>query len=64
MAHIIQTITSLKNPKVQFWKNLYKHPFRTREGQFLVEGAKMVDEALASGWKVAALMVDEQKQET
>lgn len=61
MPHLIQPITSQKNPKVQFWKNLQKRSFRLEHKQFLVESVKMVEEALASGWIVQALLIKEEK---
>ena len=43
----MERITSLKNPKVQGWKALKERKGRRESGCFLVEGFKMVEEALA-----------------
>ena len=51
----METITSLKNPKVQAWKSLKDKKGREEQHAFLVEGPKMVQEALASGLKVKAV---------
>lgn len=53
----METITSLKNPRVQQWKSLKDRKGRRETGCFLVEGRKSVEEALASGFDVEALLV-------
>lgn len=55
----MEHITSLKNPKVTAWKALKDRKGRRESGLFLVEGRKMVEEALASAFPVDALLVDE-----
>lgn len=55
----MERITSVKNPKVQQWKSLKERKGRRETGCFLVEGRKMVEEALASGFAVEALLVTE-----
>ena len=55
----MERITSLKNPKVQAWRSLKERKGRKETGCFLVEGRKMVAEALASSFPVAAVLVDE-----
>lgn len=52
-------ITSLKNPKVQVWKSLKERRGRRETGCFLVEGRKMVEEALQSSFRVEAVLADE-----
>ncbi len=59
----MERITSLKNPKVQAWRSLKDRKGRRENGCFLVEGRKMVAEALASRFEVAALLVDEEQME-
>ena len=51
-------ITSLKNAKVTTWKSLKDRKGRKETGCFLVEGRKMVEEALASAFPVDAILVD------
>ena len=55
----MERITSLKNPKVQLWKSLKDRKGRKESGCFLAEGRKMVEEALASSFRVEAVLVDE-----
>ena len=55
----MERITSLKNPKVQQWKSLKDRKGRRETGCFMAEGRKMVEEALSSGFRVEALLVDE-----
>ncbi|MBP3452691.1 MAG: RNA methyltransferase [Clostridia bacterium] len=55
----MERITSLKNPKVQLWKSLKDRKGRRETGCFMAEGRKMVEEALASGFQVEAVLVDE-----
>lgn len=54
----METITSAKNPKVQLWKSLKDRKGRRENGQFLVEGRKMTEEALRSGFSVTAVLID------
>ena len=51
-------ITSLKNPKILAWKNLKDRKGRRESGCFLVEGRKMVEEALASSFRVETVLAD------
>ena len=55
---MLEHITSLKNPKVTPWKSLKDRKGRRETGCFLVEGRKMVEEALASAFPVDAILVD------
>ena len=55
----MEHITSLKNPKVAAWKALKDRKGRRESGCFLVEGRKMVEEALASAFDVKAVLVQE-----
>ena len=55
----MEHITSLKNPKVQTWKSLKDRKGRRETGCFLIEGRKMVEEALQSGFEVTALLLSE-----
>lgn len=56
---MMEHITSLKNPKVTAWKALKERRGRRESGLFLVEGRKMVEEALSSAFPVDALLVDD-----
>ena len=55
----MERITSLKNPRVLMWRSLKDRKGRRETGCFLVEGRKMVAEALASSFPVEAVLVDE-----
>ena len=55
---MLEYITSLKNPKITTWKSLKDRKGRRETGCFLVEGRKMVEEALASAFPVEAVLVD------
>lgn len=57
----MELISSLKNPKVQTWKSLKDRKGRRETGCFLVEGRKMVEEALSSSFPVEAVLVDEKR---
>lgn len=54
----MEQITSLKNLRVAVWRSLKERKGRQETGCFLVEGRKMVAEALASAFPVEALLVD------
>lgn len=55
----MEHITSLKNQKVAAWKALKDRKGRRESGCFLVEGRKMVEEALKSAFDVEAVLVQE-----
>ena len=55
---MMEHITSLKNAKVTTWKSLKDRKGRKETGCFLVEGRKMVEEALVSAFPVEAVLVD------
>ena len=55
----MERITSMKNPRVLEWRSLKDRKGRRETGCFLVEGRKMVAEALASSFPVEAVLADE-----
>lgn len=52
----MQLITSLKNPTVKFLRALRMRKYRQREGYFLAEGIRIVEEALTCGAAVETLV--------
>jgi len=55
----METLTSLKNPKVLIWKSLKIKKGRDEQQSFLVEGVRMVKEALLSSFHINAILVRE-----
>ena len=55
----METLTSLKNPKVLAWKSLKDKKGRDEQHAFLVEGVRMVKEALHSSFQIKALLIRE-----
>ncbi len=55
----METLTSLKNPKIVSWRSLKDKKGREEQRSFLVEGARMVREALSSSFTVRALLLRE-----
>ena len=53
----MESITSLHNQKVVLWRSLGEKKGRDAAGAFLVEGTKMVDEALKSDFPVDAILL-------
>ena len=53
----METITSAKNPRVLLWRSLKDKKGRDAQDAFLVEGNKMVAEAVSSGLPVQAVLV-------
>ena len=51
----METITSSRNPRVLAWRSLRDKKGRADQDAFLVEGTKMVREALSSGFDVLAV---------
>ena len=60
----METITSLKNPKVLAWRSLKDKKGREDHRAFLVEGPKMVREALASSMRVETVLLREDLADT
>lgn len=54
---MMEQITSPKNPKILAWRSLKERKGRLAHGAFLVEGDRMVTEALSSGYPVEALLI-------
>ena len=54
-----ETISSLKNPRVLAWRSLKDKKGRVEHHAFLVEGMKMVHEALSSGFHTEAILLRE-----
>jgi len=52
----VQPITSFKNPKVKYLRSLRMRKYRQREGHFLAEGIRIVEEALTCGAAVETLV--------
>jgi TrmH family RNA methyltransferase len=53
-------ITSARNPKVQHIRNLQQKSKNRREsGSFVVEGARLAEEALMSGWQIRSAFFTE-----
>lgn len=50
-------LTSPKNPRILAWRSLKERKGRLVHGAFLVEGDRMVQEALGSGFPVEALLL-------
>ena len=53
----METLSSLKNPKVAAWRSLKEKKGRDEQNAFLVEGVRMVREALSSSFAVRALLL-------
>jgi TrmH family RNA methyltransferase len=51
-------ITSRSNPKLRYVRGLARRAFRAREGRLLLEGPRLVADALASGVEPAFVLVD------
>ncbi len=57
----METLTSLKNPRIQAWRALKDRKARRMSGTFLVEGPKMLEEAVTSGEALEAVLVQEDR---
>lgn len=57
----MQFITSVKNPIVKEMKSLNQKNKRRQAGYFLIEGEKMLGEALSSGCTIGTVLISEQK---
>ncbi len=58
------TITSIQNPRVRWLGLLQSQPrLRRKERAFIVEGVRLAEEALASGWKARLILYTDQLSE-
>jgi len=55
----METLTSLKNPKAAVWRTLKDKKGRDEQNAFLVEGVRMVREALSSSFPIQAILLRE-----
>ncbi len=55
----MEYLSSVRNPRIQFWRSLKERKNRLSSGSFLVEGVKMVQEALASEYPLEAVLIRE-----
>ena len=55
----METLSSAKNPKVLSWRSLRDKKGRLEQNAFLVEGVRMVREALSSSFTVNAVLLRE-----
>ena len=55
----MEILTSLRNPRVMAWRSLKEKKGRDEHHAFLVEGTRMVREALSSSFRVQALLLRE-----
>lgn len=60
----MELLTSLKNPRIQAWRALKENKARKEAGLFLVEGRKLVEEALQSSFRVEAVLVEETRMQS
>ena len=56
-----EVLTSMKNPRIQLWRSLSERKGRLDSGSFLVEGDKMVQEALASRFDLREILLREDR---
>ena len=57
MTRNIETISSASNPLIKSLKSLERKKGRAETGQFLAEGARLVEQGLSRGWQADALLV-------
>jgi TrmH family RNA methyltransferase len=57
MLSSLETISSASNPLVKMLRSLERKKGRSETGLFLAEGARLVEQGLAAGWDLDALVV-------
>ena len=57
MDDLFEIITSASNPAIKTLRALDRKKTRSETGLFLAEGARLVEQGLANGWKVVTLVV-------
>jgi TrmH family RNA methyltransferase len=58
----VSYITSVQNPRVKGWTQLLDKKGREKQGQFIIEGVHLVQEALSSGTGVDTLVYASERQ--
>jgi len=58
----VATITSLQNPRVKAWTQLLEKKGRDKQGQFIIEGVHLVQEALGSDAEVETVVYAAERQ--
>lgn len=56
----IQRITSARNEKVKRWRKLSTRKGREEHGCLLIEGEKLLQEAIRAGWSIRSILVSEE----
>ncbi|PTX55032.1 TrmH family RNA methyltransferase [Melghirimyces profundicolus] len=59
----ILQITSARNEKVKRWRKLSTRKGRDEYGSILIEGEKLLGEAIRAGWQVRSVLVSEEGRE-
>jgi len=57
----VATIESPANPTVRMLRELHTHEGRIEHGAFLIEGVRLVAEALATSWSLLAVLYDPER---
>lgn len=60
---MIIKINSAENKKYKKWQKLLKRKYRENENAYLIEGFKLIEEALINGKEIFEILVDEDCQE-
>ncbi|OEF99426.1 hypothetical protein BHF71_01750 [Vulcanibacillus modesticaldus] len=57
----MEIIESINNPKVKQWYKLLNKKGRDKSGQYIIEGIKLIKEAIRFGQKIETIIVDHSK---
>lgn len=57
----ILQITSTRNEKMKRWRKLSTRKGREEYGSLLIEGEKLLIEAIKAGWQVRSVLVSERR---
>lgn len=57
---LMKLITSIQNEQVKNWRKLQTKKYRTRTGQFIIEGHHLIEEAIHSNFTMETIIVNEQ----
>jgi TrmH family RNA methyltransferase len=59
----MERITSSRNPRVKEWASLKLKKYRDQTGRFLIEGTRLVEDALRSGAPVETVLLSDDKRQ-
>lgn len=59
----MEKINSISNPKIKYWDKLKNKKGREKEKLFLIEGIKLIDEAIKAKYQIEDIIIEEESEQ-